>query len=105
MSQNIEHKLDKIYDQLNNNNELINKLGQSFETYKVGYNFWLKMIIQKIFNKDELEEIKLVEKAWYDLLFNMPSKQPLNLDQLELLSKYNLIDGSQMAHMVSRIEK
>ncbi len=105
MSQSIDNRLNQIFAQLNKNNELVKEIGRSFETFKVGYNFWMKMFIHKTFSEEELEEIMLVEKAWYDLAFNMPAKQPLSLEQLELLSKYSLIDGAQMAHMVSRIEK
>jgi hypothetical protein len=101
----IEDKLKQIHNQLNANYEKINELGRSFETYKVAYNFWIKMIIQKIFTDEELEEINKVEKTWYELAFNMPSRQPLNLVQLELLLKYKLIDGAQMTHMLSRIEE
>lgn len=106
MSQrDLDNKLNQIYAEIRQLNELINRLGSSLESYKVENQFWEKMFSQKLFSETELVEIKTVEGLWYKLAVSMPNTQPLNREELELLSKYKLIDGAQMAHMISRIKK
>ena len=63
------------------------------------------MLSQKTFTEEEYTEIKNVERLWYKLAASMPSNQPLNLDWLELLAMHKLIDGAQMAHMISMIAR
>ena len=99
----IEDKLTQIYSGLEQIHYNLMLLKRDFESYSLSNSFWVDMISQKIFSEDEIAEIKVTEKAWYNLGHNMPGKMPLSKMELDLLVKYKLINSQQMAHYVPRI--
>jgi hypothetical protein len=104
MSQkSLENQLNQIYGGLHANNELLKEIGRNLQSLQASNSFWNKMIANKIFDEEELGDILLAEKAWYQVAFNV-SQQPVSREQIMLLGKYNLLDGAQIAHMLSRLK-